>query len=83
MTAIILSSGIDTPGLAENVAAGVSGECFLDITVDGQQAGRVLVALPNPSSIGAQRFRDLCKGRQGVGYRRSKFDALFPVSDRS
>jgi hypothetical protein len=83
VTASLVASSSDAPGLAEIDAASASGHCFLDITVDGEKAGRVVVALLDPSTIGAQRFRDLCKGAKGVGYKRSKFDALFPVSDLS
>lgn len=53
--------------------------CFLDIAVDGEEYGRVVIKLFDPSTIAAQRFRDLCKGIEGVGYRRSKFDGIFEV----
>lgn len=53
--------------------------CFLDIAVDGEDYGRVVVAMFDPSTLAAQRFSDLCKGIEGVGYRRSKFDGIFEV----
>lgn len=53
--------------------------CFLDIAVDGEDYGRIVVAMFDPSTLAAQRFSDLCKGIEGVGYRRSKFDGIFEV----
>ena len=53
---------------------------MLDLAVDGQkQQGSIVIELLNGTSTGSRRFSDLCKGVEGVGYRRSKIDALFPV----
>jgi peptidyl-prolyl cis-trans isomerase B (cyclophilin B) len=57
---------------------------YLDVKLDGQLLGRITVELlPAAAPVGAARFRDLAVGRQGVGYRLSRFDGVFPVSLRS
>lgn len=56
-----------------------AARCFIDVAVDGEEYGRLVVRLLDPSTVAAQRFGDLCKGIEGVGYRRSKFDGIFEV----
>eukprot|EP00892_Ulva_mutabilis_P003796 jgi/Ulvmu1/1789/UM119_0007.1 len=51
--------------------------CVIDIAVDGDEYGRLVVKMFDSSTLAAQRFGDLCKGIEGVGYRRSKFDGIF------
>lgn len=53
--------------------------CFIDIAVDGEEYGKLVVKMSDPYMLAAQRFGDLCKGIEGVGYRRSKFDGIFEV----
>lgn len=53
--------------------------CFMDMSVEGEVVGRVAIGLLDPGSLAARRFSDLCKGIQGVSYKRSKFDAIFAV----
>lgn len=53
--------------------------CYMDISVEGEVLGRVVIGLLDPPSLSARRFSDLCKGIQGVSYKRSKFDAIFAV----
>lgn len=55
-----------------------AARCFLEISVDGNKVGRMVIQMINTSSVGSRRFIDLCVGKEGVGYRRSKFDAIFP-----
>ena len=59
--------------------AAEGAQCFMEIAVDGESRGRVVIEMLDPGSLGARRFADLCKGIRGVGYRRSKFDTLFEV----
>lgn len=39
----------------------------------------MVVALDDPSALSARRFTDLCKGVEGVSYKRSKIDGIFEV----
>ena len=54
-------------------------QVFLDIEIDKNPAGRVVVELYDDVPIGSQRFADLAVGKDGVGYRLSKFDAITQV----
>lgn len=53
---------------------------FLDVSVDRKPFGRIVVQLFDDVPTGSQRFADLAVGKQGVGYRLSKFDALREVN---
>jgi hypothetical protein len=52
---------------------------FFDMLVDGEPSGRIVVELYDDVPVGAARFADLAQGKQGVGYRRTKFDAINEV----
>ena len=52
---------------------------FFDVSIDGKTEGKVVIEMFNDAVVGSQRFYDLSIGKQGVGYRRSKFDAIYPV----
>lgn len=47
-----------------------------------QAKGRIVVQLYDDVPIGATRFADLARGIQGVGFRRTKFDAVNEVRQR-
>jgi peptidyl-prolyl cis-trans isomerase B (cyclophilin B) len=49
---------------------------YFDMLVDGEPSGRIVVELYDDVPVGAARFADLAQGKQGVGYRRTKFDAI-------
>lgn len=53
---------------------------YFDVKVEGERVGRIVVALLDDVKVGAQRFADLAEEKEGVGYRLSKFDGIFPVS---
>mmetsp|Transcript_35055 Transcript_35055/g.99373 ORF Transcript_35055/g.99373 Transcript_35055/m.99373 type:complete len:312 (-) Transcript_35055:218-1153(-) len=51
-------------------------QAFFDFTIDGKPGGRVVLEIFNDCPVSDQRFADLSKGKMGVGYRRSKVDAI-------
>ncbi len=54
---------------------------YLDINVDREPRGRITVELFPDVPIGAQRFADLARGVDGVGYRlAAKIDGVSPVN---
>jgi len=53
-------------------------QVYFDLTVDGQSFGRVVIELFDDGAVGAQRFADLARNVKGIGYRRSKIDAITP-----
>jgi peptidyl-prolyl cis-trans isomerase B (cyclophilin B) len=53
---------------------------FLDVKVEGEKLGRIVIELVDDAAVGGQRFADLALGKEGVGYRLSKFDGIFSVS---
>jgi hypothetical protein len=57
-------------------------QVYLDVKVEGERLGRIVVELLDDVAVGSQRFADLAEGKQGVGYRLSKFDGIFSVSCR-
>ena len=52
---------------------------YFDMSVDGEPRGRIVVELYDDVPVGAARFADLAQGKQGVGFRRTKFDAINEV----
>ncbi|GFR41133.1 hypothetical protein Agub_g1781 [Astrephomene gubernaculifera] len=56
---------------------------FLDITLNGQPAGRLTIQLFPDVPAGASRFAQLAAGRQGVDYRLSKFNGVLPTYIRN
>lgn len=55
-------------------------QVYLDVKVEGQSLGRIVIELSDNAPVAAQRFADLAEGKQGVGYRLSKFDGIYDVS---
>lgn len=49
---------------------------FLEIKVDNEIFGKVIIELFGDVTIGAQRFLELSKGLEGVQYRSSKFEEI-------
>lgn len=52
---------------------------FLDISIDGKSAGRIVIGLYGDSApAGAARFSSLVSGTAGVSYRRKEFIKIMP-----
>lgn len=55
-------------------------QVYLDINVDREPRGRITVELFPDVPVGAQRFVDLARGVDGVGYSlAAKIDGVSPV----
>mmetsp|Transcript_2929 Transcript_2929/g.5144 ORF Transcript_2929/g.5144 Transcript_2929/m.5144 type:complete len:164 (-) Transcript_2929:131-622(-) len=54
-------------------------KCFLDITIGGESAGRIIVELrPDIVPVTANNFRALCTGEKGFGFKGSTFHRIIP-----
>ncbi|XP_052180576.1 peptidyl-prolyl cis-trans isomerase CYP26-2, chloroplastic [Diospyros lotus] len=54
-------------------------KAFLDISVNGERVGRIVVGLyGNSAPAGAARFSDLVSGAAGISYRRKEFVKIMP-----
>ncbi|KAK9684431.1 hypothetical protein RND81_10G209500 [Saponaria officinalis] len=52
---------------------------FLDISIDGKPAGRIVIKLNEDNApVGAARFSDLVSGRAGISFRRKDFVKIMP-----
>ena len=59
-------------------AAAEAQRVFLDIAIDATPAGRLVIRTYDDVPVGAERFADLARDRGGVGYVRSRIDAVSP-----
>ncbi|KAF3437318.1 hypothetical protein FNV43_RR20071 [Rhamnella rubrinervis] len=52
---------------------------FLDISIDGQPVGRIIVGLyGNDAPVGVATFSDIVSGSAGISYRRKEFVKIMP-----
>ncbi len=56
-----------------------SQQVYLDLSVDGEPRGRLVIKLAGDAPVGTRRFAQLSQGLNGVGYRLSKFDGIAQV----
>ncbi len=56
-----------------------SQQVYLDLSVDGEPRGRLVIKLTGDAPVGTRRFAQLSQGLNGVGYRLSKFDGIAQV----
>mmetsp|Transcript_41952 Transcript_41952/g.99505 ORF Transcript_41952/g.99505 Transcript_41952/m.99505 type:complete len:303 (+) Transcript_41952:132-1040(+) len=49
---------------------------YFDFSIDGKPAGRVIIQVFSGLGVAGERFTDLAIGKMGVGYRRTKVDAV-------
>lgn len=56
-----------------------SQQVYLDLSVDGEPKGRLVIQLTGDAPVGTKRFAQLSQGLNGVGYRLSKFDGIAQV----
>ena len=73
-----------TDGLQENAppnctAKAPTKRAFLDISIDGEPAGRIVIGLyGDDAPAGAARFSGLVSGAAGISYRRKEFVKIMP-----
>ncbi|KAI7843260.1 hypothetical protein COHA_003094 [Chlorella ohadii] len=71
---------LSLPAAADEAASSSSGgtrQAYFDIIVDRKPLGRVVVEVPaGAPTIGGQRFLDLAQGKEGVHWRKSKFELI-------
>ena len=54
-------------------------QAYLDINVDGQPRGRIVISLFDDVPVASQRFMDLARGQDGISYQLSKVAEIGPV----
>lgn len=55
-------------------------QVYVEVKLEGQPMGAITFELlRHVSPVGAQRFADLVVGKEGVGYRLSRFDGIYEV----
>jgi len=77
MCSFVALLALTSPGAAQEKP--VLPKCFLDVSVDGQKLGRIVVELRSdvvPKT--AENFRALCTGEKGFGFKGSTFHRVIP-----
>lgn len=79
MTKNIKAENKEKPAAARKKPSVRLPRCFLDVSMDGQPLGRIVIELRAdivPKT--AENFRVLCTGEKGIGYRGCKFHRIIP-----
>ncbi|KAL9231540.1 hypothetical protein vseg_006759 [Gypsophila vaccaria] len=71
--------GTNTESTSEENIQVPSKRTFLDVSIDGKPAGRIIIKLNEDNApVGAARFSDLVSGRAGISFRRKEFVKIMP-----
>lgn len=74
------ASAADGDAADGDISAGSLTHVFFDVTLEGEDIGRIEIeTFDDIAKTGSARFKDLAEGKDGVGYRRSRFDGIFPT----
>lgn len=73
------AQGLATMMQAASSQAPSQHQVYLDVSVDGELKGRLVIQLSEDAPVGTKRFSQLSQGLNGVGYRLSKFDGIAQV----
>ncbi|KAL4447457.1 hypothetical protein ABPG75_004676 [Micractinium tetrahymenae] len=71
--------GLALPAAADEATAGGSSsrQAYFDITVDRKPLGRIVIEVPTSApAIGGQRFLDLAQGKEGMAFRKTRFELI-------
>ncbi|XP_057804950.1 peptidyl-prolyl cis-trans isomerase CYP26-2, chloroplastic [Salvia miltiorrhiza] len=69
----------DEPSISTCTQPAPTKQAFLDISIDGQPIGRIVVGLyADAVPAGSTRFAELVSGAAGVSYRRKEFVKIMP-----
>ncbi|GIL73277.1 hypothetical protein Vretimale_4870 [Volvox reticuliferus] len=80
---VVLAPQPSTSGGSGSAVARGPTQVFMDITINGEPAGRITIELFADVPGGASRFAELAAGRQGVDYRLTKFNGVLPTYIRN
>lgn len=75
LAAPLLPHGDGTAQAADEGGAAAQ-QAFFEVKVDGRPAGCFVVELFPDGGVAGARFADLARGREGVGFRRTRFELL-------
>ncbi|GLI69154.1 hypothetical protein VaNZ11_013722 [Volvox africanus] len=80
---VVPTSQPSTSGGDGSAVARGPTQVFMDLTINGEPAGRITIELFADVPVGASRFAELAAGRQGVDYRLTKFNGVLPTYIRN
>ncbi|PON62070.1 Cyclophilin-type peptidyl-prolyl cis-trans isomerase [Parasponia andersonii] len=73
------NDNVSNPASTCGSAKSSSKKAFLDISIDGEPVGRIVIGLYGKDApLGATRFGNLVSGSAGISYRRKEFIKIMP-----